>query len=81
MLHTRFALACLPAIVIGAVLSPPAHADQWNCVAQDSEGAQGWSENYNSEAGAEERALQECNKVSNTGDCEIAQCVPDNGKS
>ena len=81
MSRKRFALSSLPALLIGAALSTPAHADKWNCVAQDSEGAQGWSENYNSQAGAEARALRECNNVSNTGDCEIAQCIPNNGKS
>jgi hypothetical protein len=53
----------------------------WSCVAQASDGAQGWSQNYRNENAAEQRALSECERYATSGDCEVQQCVPDNGKS
>jgi hypothetical protein len=53
----------------------------WSCVAGSSDGAQGWSNNYNTVAAAERRALRECENVTTSYDCEVLQCVPDNGKS
>lgn len=53
----------------------------WSCVASSSDGAQGWSSDYADEGAAEQRALRECQNVTTSYDCEVQQCVPDNGKS
>jgi hypothetical protein len=72
-------LASLAAVLVTAASGGPAAA--WSCVAQASDGAQGWSQNYANENAAERRALKECVRYATTGNCEVQQCVPDNGKS
>jgi hypothetical protein len=57
------------------------HAFAWSCVAMSSDGAQGWSSNYVEEGAAEHRAMIECQSRTTSNDCEIQNCVPDNGKS
>jgi hypothetical protein len=73
-----FLLSVLSAAAITAVSSS---AFAWSCVATASDGAQGWSSNYANEKAAERRAIRECEKYANTDDCEVQNCVPDNGKS
>lgn len=67
--------------VTAAAGTPMGHAFAWSCVAGSSDGAQGWSNNYPSERKAERRALRECENVTTSYDCEVQQCVPDNGGS
>jgi len=65
----------------GAIVVSCSQAFAWSCVASSSDGAQGWSEQYVTEGAAEQRALSECGNVTTTGDCQVQQCVPDNGNS
>ena len=74
----KLLLAALSAL---AVTVSCGQAVAWSCVASSSDGAQGWSENYKSERAAERRALSECENVTTSGDCQVQQCTPDNGRS
>jgi hypothetical protein len=69
------------AVMAITTLLSAGQAFAWSCVAGSSDGAQGWSSNYRSESAAEQRALAECQNVTTSDDCEVQQCVPDNGKS
>ena len=71
-------LSALSAAGIAVSCSP---AFAWSCVAMSSDGAQGWSSNYAEEGAAEHRAMIECQSRTTSNDCEIQNCVPDNGKS
>lgn len=69
------------ALSAAALMVSSSSAFAWSCVAMSSDGAQGWSSNYRNEGAAEQRALRECENVTTSYDCEIQNCVPDNGKS
>jgi hypothetical protein len=71
----------LSAIATAMMALSTSHAWAWSCVAGSTDGAQGWSSNYADQGAAELRALQECENVTTSNDCEVQQCVPDNGKS
>lgn len=77
-MNRKIVLAVLSATGMALSCSP---AFAWSCVAGSSDGAQGWSNNYNTVAAAERRALRECENVTTSYDCEVLQCFPDNGKS
>jgi len=70
-------LACLAAGAVGAATSGQALA--WACVAVDSEGAYGYSNDWPSEQDAELTALQQCDKYTKTYDCQIQSCDRDAG--
>ena len=51
----------------------------WGCVAVDSQGAYGYSNNWPSEQDAELTALQQCDKYTKTYDCQTQSCDHDAG--
>jgi hypothetical protein len=71
----------LAALSAAAIAISSSSAFAWSCVAMSSDGAQGWSSNYDEEGAAEHRAMIECQSRTTSNDCEIQNCVPDNGKS
>ncbi|MDB5524424.1 MAG: hypothetical protein JWM58_2187 [Rhizobium sp.] len=63
-------------LAFGAVLAPTTNALAWGCVAEATDGASGWSNNYDTESDANARALRECHaKTSDT--CKITDCNQD----
>ena len=67
----------LVAMAVGLTAAAPAsEALAWGCVAVDSQGAYGYSYNWASEEDAELTALQQCEKHSNTDDCQTDSCDP-----
>ena len=71
----------LRGVAAGMLTLSTSPALAWSCVAGSTDGAQGWSSNYQDQGAAEQRALRECENVTTSDDCEVQQCVPDNGKS
>ena len=70
-------VACLTVGIIGLATTDQALA--WSCVAVDSEGAYGYSNNWPSEQDAELTALQQCDKYTKTYDCQTQSCTHDAG--
>ena len=70
-------LTCLAVGMIGAATSGKALA--WGCVAVDSQGAYGYSNNWPDEQDAELTALKQCDKYTKTNDCQTQSCDHDAG--
>jgi hypothetical protein len=70
-------LACLAVGALAGATSGQALA--WGCVAVDSQGAYGYSNNWPSEQDAELTALKQCDKYTKTGDCQTESCDHDSG--
>jgi hypothetical protein len=51
----------------------------WGCVAVDSQGAYGYSNDWPSEQDAELTALKQCDKYTKTYDCQTQSCDHDAG--
>jgi hypothetical protein len=61
-----------------ATFSSTGAARAWGCIAVSEEGSYGYSYNYDNEADATERALNECaNKTTTESVCEITECNQD----
>lgn len=73
----KLVLACLAAGLVGGSAAENAFA--WGCVAVDSQGAYGYSNNWPSEQDAELTALQQCDKYTKTYDCQTQSCDHDAG--
>ena len=70
----KLMLVCLMTGLIGGATGGPVLA--WGCVAVDSEGAYGYSNNWPSEQDAELSALNQCEANSTSGDCSTESCDP-----
>lgn len=73
----KLMLACIATVLIGGATTGQALA--WGCVAVDSEGAYGYSNNWPSEQDAELSALNQCDKYTKTYDCQTQSCDHDAG--
>lgn len=57
-------------------LAPVEVAFAWGCTAVDSQGAYGYSYNWPDEQDAELAALKQCDKYTQTNDCQTESCDP-----
>lgn len=73
----KLMLVCLMTGLIGGATGGPVFA--WGCVAVDSEGAYGYSNNWPDEQDAELSALKQCDKYTKTNDCQTESCDHDAG--
>lgn len=73
----KWMLACLATAVVCGATSSQALA--WGCIAVDSQGAYGYSNDWPSEQDAELTALQQCDRYTRTDDCQTQSCDHDAG--
>jgi hypothetical protein len=73
----KLILACFAMGIVGSATTGQALA--WGCVAVDSQGAYGYSNNWPSEQDAELTALQQCERYTKTYDCQTQSCDHDAG--
>ncbi|CAN7308711.1 DUF4189 domain-containing protein [Rhizobium sp. LjRoot254] len=73
----KLILACFAIGAVGVATSGEALA--WGCVAVDSQGAYGYSNDWPSEQDAELTALKQCDKYTKTNDCQTESCDHDAG--
>jgi len=75
-MRTATKLTLTTLAMLAGITSFATQANAWGCVAEGTDGASGWSNNYDRKRDAAARAMEECYAKTNES-CEITDCNVD----